>query len=481
MVIIVGVRFPASSKIYYFSPGSFEICMGDGVIVETVHGQEYGVICEGPTEVAMNSLVVPLKEVLRMATQEDMDMREQGEEKVQEAKRIASEKIEEHGLDMKLVDVDFSFDGNKITFFFTSDGRVDFRALVKDLAGIFRTRIELRQIGVRDEARMVGGLGCCGREVCCRKFLKDFHPVSIKMAKEQSLSLNPTKISGICGRLMCCLQYEQSTYEALRKEMPRIGTILYTPEGQGVVIATQVIAEKLRVRVQQPDNSYAIFDFRTDEVSLDHPVPRKAPEPLPELEIAQEWENLGPLSEELGGPSERERNQAARSGQRNNRGSQGGRGRNDRGGRGNGPRKEGAEKGSSPAQKQGVARREGGDGAREDGPRRHRRGGRGRGGNEGANGNNNASGNANGSASGSGQRSNASQSQAGPKPKSEGKEGGANGNNNASSNTNNGSNGNGNGSGNPSRNRNRSRNRRPGGGASGGNKPNPGNAPKGES
>ena len=212
MVLIVGVRFPASSKVYYFSPGVLEICSGDGVIVETVHGQEYGVVCEGPTEVSGSALVSPLKEVLRLANQEDMAMRDQGAEKVQEAKKIAAEKIAEHNLDMKLVDVDFSFDGNKITFFFTADGRVDFRALVKDLAGIFRTRIELRQIGVRDEARMVGGLGCCGREVCCRKFLKDFHPVSIKMAKEQSLSLNPTKISGTFGRLLCSLPYEQSTY-----------------------------------------------------------------------------------------------------------------------------------------------------------------------------------------------------------------------------------------------------------------------------
>lgn len=418
MVMIVGVRFPASSKVYYFSPGAFAICSGDGVIVETIHGQEYGVVCEGPQEVATSALVTPLKEVLRMATQQDMDMRDQGAEKIQEAKTIAAEKIAEHGLDMKLVDVDFSFDGNKITFYFTADGRVDFRSLVKDLAGIFRTRIELRQIGVRDEARMVGGLGCCGREVCCRKFLKDFHPVSIKMAKEQSLSLNPTKISGICGRLMCCLQYEQATYEALRKEMPRIGTELYTPEGKGVVIATQVIAERVRVRVQQED-SYEIFDFKVSEISTEGPVPRRSPEPLPELELAEDWGGMT-LSEELGGPSakERERSKRERSNrernerERNERSDRRSRnrGRNDqqsarRNDRGGSQEGEGGERPARSAQsdrparqapttrpdRQGERRAQDGE-ARGDQPRRRRRGGRGRGGQSGEGGQQNGQG-----------------------------------------------------------------------------------------
>ena len=228
---VIGVRFKSSGRIYYFDPLEFEFCEGDGVIVETARGQEYGEVAQIAMEVEETMIVSPLKPVVRPATDADTSMREQNCAKEGDAFHVCQQKIEQHKLDMHLVSAEYSFNGSKLVFYFTADERVDFRELVKDLASQFRTRIELRQIGVRDEAKMLGGLGPCGRVVCCKAFLDDFHPVSIKMAKEQNLSLSPTKISGLCGRLMCCLQYEQACYEEMKRKMPHINRDILTPDG----------------------------------------------------------------------------------------------------------------------------------------------------------------------------------------------------------------------------------------------------------
>ncbi len=233
---VVGVRFKKAGKIYYFSPGTLDIKKGDYVIVETSRGIEYGQVVIGVKKVDDDDVVLPLKQVIRIATEEDKKIVEDNKKAAKKAFHICNEKIAEHGLEMKLVDVEYTFDRNKVLFYFTADGRIDFRELVKDLAAIFRTRIELRQIGVRDEAKMLGGIGPCGRILCCSSFLGDFEPVSIKMAKDQSLSLNPAKISGLCGRLMCCLKYENEMYEEAKKELPDIGKRINTPLGQGKVV-----------------------------------------------------------------------------------------------------------------------------------------------------------------------------------------------------------------------------------------------------
>lgn len=217
MIKVVGVRFKPAGKIYYFDPDELDIPANSDVIVETVRGLEYGKVVVSNKEVPEEEVVLPLKKVIRLATENDLNQMESNEKKEQEAKEICLKKIIEHQLPMKLIDVEYTFDGSKVIFYFTAEGRVDFRELVKDLASVFRTRIELRQIGVRDEAKMLGGIGCCGRVLCCASFLGDFEPVSIRMAKDQNLSLNPTKISGICGRLMCCLKYESDTYECNKK------------------------------------------------------------------------------------------------------------------------------------------------------------------------------------------------------------------------------------------------------------------------
>ncbi len=249
MITVVGIRFKKSGKIYYFSPNELEVKSGDSLIVETVRGIEFGECVIGPKEIKESEVVTPLRNVIRKATAEDIQKHTENRVKQQEAFNVCTEKILKHDLPMKLIDVEYTFDNNKVIFYFTADGRVDFRELVKDLAAIFRTRIELRQIGVRDEAKMIGGLGTCGRPMCCSSFLGDFVPVSIKMAKEQNLSLNPTKISGICGRLMCCLNYEQSTYEDIKKELPRIDSIVETPFGKGIVINNSVVKESVKVRI----------------------------------------------------------------------------------------------------------------------------------------------------------------------------------------------------------------------------------------
>jgi len=246
---VVGVRFKKAGKIYFFDPGELELHTGDRVIVETARGLEYGEIVVGPKQVPEAELVAPVKKVLRLATSKDEQKVDENTLKEKEAFKHCLNKIEEHALPMKLVDVEYSFDVSKITFYFTAEGRVDFRELVKDLASIFRTRIELRQIGVRDEAKLLGGIGCCGRMLCCTSFLGDFDPVSIRMAKDQNLSLNPSKISGICGRLMCCLRYENDTYEGAKSNFPHCGEAVVTPNGKGKVIGHNILKETVLVEL----------------------------------------------------------------------------------------------------------------------------------------------------------------------------------------------------------------------------------------
>lgn len=261
MKVVIGVKFREGGKTYFFSPGELEVNEGDGVIVETARGTEFGDVVSAPQEIEEDQIVAPLKEVQRVASAHDREQRDKNRAKEKEAFSMCQRKIAEHKLDMKLVDVEYSFNGSKVVFYFTADGRVDFRELVKDLASVFKTRIELRQIGVRDEAKMLGGLGSCGRPVCCKTFLADFTPVSIKMAKEQNLSLSPTKISGICGRLMCCLKYEQDSYESMRRQMPRVGREVVTPDGAGTVLENNVITEKTRVRVTLADGTFDVREY----------------------------------------------------------------------------------------------------------------------------------------------------------------------------------------------------------------------------
>ncbi len=268
MITVIGVRFKKAGKIYYFNPGDLDIKKGDYVVVETARGIEFGECVVGIKDLKEGEIVAPLKNVIRKATDEDIYMNKSNKEKEEEALSVCLEKIKSHDLKMKLIDVEYTFDNNKVIFYFTADGRVDFRELVKDLASIFRTRIELRQIGVRDEAKMTGGLGPCGRSLCCSTFLGEFAPVSIKMAKEQSLSLNPTKISGICGRLMCCLNYEQETYENIRKRLPKGGSIVDTPYGRGEVISSSVVKEIVKVKVYMKDAEDDIKVVSINELTL---------------------------------------------------------------------------------------------------------------------------------------------------------------------------------------------------------------------
>ncbi len=261
---VVGVRFKKAGKIYFFDPGEFDPPVDSGVIVETARGVEYGSVVVGVTVVPDEEVMAPLKKVLRLATGEDEMQLEANQEKEKKAFHVGLDKIAAHGLPMKLVGVEHTFDGNKIIFYFTADGRIDFRELVKDLAAVFRTRIELRQIGVRDEAKILGGLGCCGRELCCCSWLSDFASVSIRMAKDQNLSLNPTKISGICGRLMCCLKYENDIYEQAREEYPEVGSRVNTPMGEGRVTGINIFKKTISVEHKE---SKAVKDYPFDEVS----------------------------------------------------------------------------------------------------------------------------------------------------------------------------------------------------------------------
>ena len=254
MVKIVGVRFRNAGKVYYFDPKGYKIKAGDHVIVETARGVEYGTVIGGIREVTDDRVVQPLKAVIRVATQEDDLRAEKSRAKEKDAMRICNEKIRKHKLDMKLIDAEYTFDNNKVLFYFTADGRIDFRELVKDLAAVFKMRIELRQIGVRDETKILGGIGICGRVLCCNSFLSEFAPVSIKMAKEQNLSLNPTKISGVCGRLMCCLKNEEDTYEYLNSKLPNIGESVTTIDGvRGEVQSVNVLRQKVKVLIDAGD------------------------------------------------------------------------------------------------------------------------------------------------------------------------------------------------------------------------------------
>ncbi len=249
MAEVIGVRFKDTGKIYYFDPGSYILKKDQMVVVETARGVECGVVCIANRDIPEEQIVKPLRKTLRIATDDDIKKTEDNRRKEKEAFKICADKIAEHKLDMKLVDVEYSFDSNKILFYFTADGRIDFRELVKDLASVFKTRIELRQIGVRDEAKLLGGMGICGQPFCCLRFLGEFQPVSIKMAKEQGLSLNPVKISGVCGRLMCCLKYEQDVYEELIKVTPRPGSLVKTPNGEGTVEESNLLSGTVKVKL----------------------------------------------------------------------------------------------------------------------------------------------------------------------------------------------------------------------------------------
>ena len=263
MTEVIGVRFKDVGKVYTFDPAGQTFAKGAQVVVETARGLECGTVVDTNHEVPDDSIVAPLKSIVREATDADLQRIADNEAKKEKAFRICNEKIKKHGLEMKLIDVEYAFDNKKILFYFTADGRVDFRELVKDLAAVFKTRIELRQIGVRDEAKMVGGLGICGRPLCCSSHLCDFQPVSIKMAKEQGLSLNPTKISGTCGRLMCCLKYEQESYEHLLKITPKVGAVVDTKEGRGTVVDTNLISGQIKVCLDKsPDAIPATFTRR---------------------------------------------------------------------------------------------------------------------------------------------------------------------------------------------------------------------------
>lgn len=266
MVKVIGVRFRTAGKIYFFDPGRYRIKKGEHVIVETARGIEYGTVVSEPKEVENDKIIQPLKPVLRIATPKDVEQEAANKIKEKDAFKICLEKIKKHNLDMKLIDAEYTFDNNKVLFYFTADGRIDFRELVKDLASVFKTRIELRQIGVRDETKIVGGVGICGRALCCHTYLSEFIPVSIKMAKEQNLSLNPTKISGVCGRLMCCLKNEEETYEELNRRLPNVGDFVTTDDGyKGEVHSVNVLRQLVKVIIVK-DDEREIQEYRVDQL-----------------------------------------------------------------------------------------------------------------------------------------------------------------------------------------------------------------------
>ncbi len=306
MIKVIGVRFRTAGKIYFFDPLNFDIKRGDHVIVETARGIEFGTVMSGITEVADDKVIQPLKPVLRLANQRDVEQEASNKQKEKEAFKVCLEKIRKHGLDMKLIDAEYTFDNNKVLFYFKADGRIDFRDLVKDLAGVFKTRIELRQIGVRDETKIVGGIGICGRPLCCHSYLADFVPVSIKMAKEQNLSLNPTKISGMCGRLMCCLKNEEETYEELNKKLPGVGDYVTTADGlRGEVQSVNVLRQLVRVIVDKGDEK-EIKEYSANQLQLKRKKGKKekldlSREEMQELERLEEEE----LEDEEGQAAER--------------------------------------------------------------------------------------------------------------------------------------------------------------------------------
>ena len=303
MTSVIGVRFRTAGKIYFFAPGDLDIKRGDQVIVETARGVEFGTVVLGMRELEDDKVTQPLKPVIRIATPEDVRREEKNREKEKEAFKICQEKIRKHGLEMKLIDVEYTFDNNKVLFYFTADGRIDFRELVKDLASVFRTRIELRQIGVRDETKIRGGIGICGRPLCCHTYLSEFAPVSIKMAKEQNLSLNPTKISGVCGRLMCCLTNEEETYETLNARLPALGDTVTTPEKlHGEVHSTNVLRQTVKVVVDLDNDEKEIREYQVEELKFKPRRKKKdnklTKEEMKELKRLEEKKAASKLDEE---------------------------------------------------------------------------------------------------------------------------------------------------------------------------------------
>ena len=299
MIKVIGVRFRTAGKIYFFDPLEFEIKRGDHVIVETARGVEYGTVVCDPKEVEEDQVIQPLKPVLRVATAKDDEQEKNNKEKEREAFKVCLEKIRKHELDMKLIDAEYTFDNNKVLFYFTADGRIDFRELVKDLAAVFKTRIELRQIGVRDETKILGGIGSCGRQLCCHSHLSEFVPVSIKMAKEQNLSLNPTKISGVCGRLMCCLKHEEETYEELNRNLPNVGDFVNCSDGvKGEVHSVNVLRQLVKVIVEVNDEK-EIREYRADQLRFKRRFKKEKidvhDKELRELEKLEKQENKSKL------------------------------------------------------------------------------------------------------------------------------------------------------------------------------------------
>ena len=343
MIKVIGVRFRTAGKIYFFDPLDFQVNRGDHVIVETARGIEFGTVVSTPREVEEDKVIQPLKPVLRVATQRDIEQEAANKVKEKEAYKICLEKIQKHELEMKLIDAEYTFDNNKVLFYFTADGRIDFRELVKDLAGVFKTRIELRQIGVRDETKIMGGIGSCGRPLCCHTHLSEFIPVSIKMAKEQNLSLNPTKISGGCGRLMCCLKHEEDTYEELNRTMPGIGDYVTTDDGlKGEVHSVNVLRQLVKVVVEENDEK-TIHEYKVEQLQFKkrHGKREKfdlSAEEMKELEKLEKEEQLDGVEEkpvkrenhrerkeEQGGQSRERREQRHNRNRRDNRDDKGNR------------------------------------------------------------------------------------------------------------------------------------------------------------
>ena len=295
MVKVIGVRFRTAGKIYFFDPGRFRVKKGDHVIVETARGIEFGTVVSEPKEMEGDKIIQPLKPVLRIATPKDMEQEAANKAKEKDAFKICLEKIKKHHLDMKLIDAEYTFDNNKVLFYFTADGRIYFRELVKDLASVFKTRIELRQIGVRDETKIVGGVGICGRALCCHTYLSEFIPVSIKMAKEQNLSLNPTKISGVCGRLMCCLKNEEETYEELNRKLPNVGDFVTTDDGyKGEVHSVNVLRQLVKVVIMK-DDEREIQEYRVDQLRF-----RRKHNKNSKVEVDEELKKLEKLEKQEG-------------------------------------------------------------------------------------------------------------------------------------------------------------------------------------
>jgi cell fate regulator YaaT (PSP1 superfamily) len=304
MVNVIGVRFRRAGKVYFFDPAGYDIKQGDNVIVETARGIEYGSVVLGPREVEEDKIIQPLKPVIRQATEEDNAIEKRNKEKEKEAFQICLEKIKKHGLEMKLIDSEYTFDNNKVLFYFTADGRIDFRELVKDLASVFKTRIELRQIGVRDETKIVGGIGICGRPLCCHTHLSEFAPVSIKMAKEQNLSLNPTKISGVCGRLMCCLKNEEEAYEELNSKLPGVGDFVTTKDNlKGEVQSVSVLKQLVKVIVTLENDEKEVREYKAEDLKFKQrkrkeKVPAIDDEELRVLELLEKKEGKSLLDDE---------------------------------------------------------------------------------------------------------------------------------------------------------------------------------------